>query len=133
MRLLVIYLITITYFGLFLFIGGCAGDPNQTFGFQIVDDYDNPTVEIISPINDSYYNGVDHIPIVYTAEDVSGISRLDLYVNGALEYSITNDNHIDGGFNWNYEGFTGLNELQLRVVDGCGKEGWSNSVSIYIE
>lgn len=115
---------------MFLVIGGCAGDPNQVFGFRIVEDYDNPTVEIISPINGFYYNGVDHIPIVYIAEDVSGIRRLYLYVNGESEYSTTN---IDGGFNWDYDGFVGLVELQLRVVDGCEKEGWSNTVSIYIE
>lgn len=131
MRLKAISLITIIYLSLFFFIGGCAGDPNQIFGFQIVDDYDDPTVEIISPINDSYYDGVDHIPIVYIAEDVSGISRLVLYVNGEQEYSTAN--HIDGGFNWDYDDFEGSIELQLRVVDGCGKEGWSNTVSIYIE
>ncbi len=128
MKLITISLITIIY--LSLFMSGCVGDPNQIFGFKIVEDYDDPTIEIISPINGSYYNGADHIPIVYIAEDVSGISRLYLYVNGELEYSVTN---IDGGFNWDYNSFVGLIELQLKAVDGCGKEGWSNTVSIYIE
>lgn len=131
MRLKLKSLMIITGLSLFLFVSGCSGDPNQIFGFRIVDDYDNPTVEMITPINGLYYDGVDHITIVYIAEDISGISRLELYVNGEQEYSTTH--HIDGDFNWDYDGFEGSIELQLRVVDGTGKEGWSNTVNIHIE
>jgi len=114
---------------------GCSDKAPSYYGLALEDDRDNPTVLITSPQNNAYYESPNTIPLTYSAEDISGIQSVEFYINDKKEYTLTGSN-LTGKFNWYWQNINGITDrakLQLRAVDGLGKESWSNIVMIYFD
>lgn len=110
-----------------LFLLSCAGDPDQSFGFEIVNDSDNPFVEITSVEHSTWYDNEYHIN--YIAEDFSGIADIELYVNNELD-----NNTIIGTqlIRWTIEEGLDTAELKIKAIDNTGKESFSDPYAFEI-
>lgn len=104
-----------------LLILGCNDNLVQSFGYQAVDDYDDPYV-VITDVSNEYENDPDYM-IEYIATDLCGIDKVELYVNG--EY-IQEENHVTGILEWHMDGYHNDVSLQLKAFDNLGKTSMSN-------
>lgn len=87
-----------------------------------------PVVSITSPSNGATVSG-NKLTISVNASDSSGISRVELYVDGQLKSTITSAPYT---FNQNPRNWTaGAHTLQAKAYDGAGNVGTSTIITVY--
>lgn len=84
-----------------------------------------PSVSITSPVDGSKVSGKQKINI--TASDNTGVSRIDLYIDGVLRRSVTNRNSLTYTWNTNKE-TPGSHIIEARAYDEANNEGMSRVV-----
>ena len=118
----------LTVIAMSLIFFSCAGDPEQIFGFEIVDDVDHPYIEILSVVlekpNHTKYE------INYAVADVSGIAKLELFVNNNYEitFSATSSNCVT----WDKGDSLEDVDLQIKAFDNLGKVSLSNIYTLVV-
>jgi thermitase len=87
-----------------------------------------PVVSITSPSNGSTVSG-SKVTINVSATDSGGISRVELYVDGALKATLTSAPYA---FNQNPRNWTaGAHILQAKAYDRAGNMGVSTTITVY--
>lgn len=87
-----------------------------------------PSISISSPTNGSTVTG--SVTVSLSATDNTGVSKVELYVNGTLYAEDTTEPY---NFLWDTTNlYLGDYELTARAHDNSGNTGQSNSVSVYV-
>lgn len=92
-------------------------------------DEESPTVSITSPVNNSEWDEGVFVSIIAEATDNEGISRVDFYVDGILEFS---DNEPDYRYEWNTTNQSGDHILMAKAYDTNDNESSSALVNVKI-
>ena len=120
--------INITKFSLLVLIlaslSACNSNPNQVFGFKVIDDADTPYAEISTIYAENNMN-YDYV-IEYLAADISGIENIALYINDNVDNSVSID-YYNNEIHWQSGEQSGELSFKLEVTDNAGKTGWSEA------
>jgi hypothetical protein len=102
--------------------------PKLVVTYVLVTDTTAPTASIISPINNATINGSQTITV--NASDNIAVSKVEFYVNGALQVTDTTSPY---SFSWNTTSVAnGSYTLSAKAYDAAGNIGQSSNVTVTV-
>lgn len=107
-------------------------DYDDTMGLEITSDFDDPVIEILSPMQGDTLSG--DVILYFNVSDFTGVDEVQLWVNQIQDTNLENINTANiNSLEWNTRLLKGDYDIKLVAVDAFGNTGQSDSINVTIK